>query len=58
MIWSPTFNDPNVLPAQVNTFEPLMFISSEGDNSLIGADFKTKSPLKSYPNPVNVDASW
>ena len=58
MIWSPTFNDPNVLPAQVNTFEPLMFISSEGDNSLIGADFKTKSPLKSNANPENKDVFW
>ena len=57
-MWSPTFSDPNVLPAQVNTFEPLMFISSEGDNSLIGVVLSTKSPLKSNANPANADESW
>ena len=53
---SPTFKDPNVFPAHVKTL-PLTFTLSEGLNSRIGADFKTKSPLKSNPNPANALAS-
>ena len=56
-MWSPTLSDPNVLPAHVKTLDWILH-SSEGDNSLIGSVFKTKSPLKSYPNPANADESW
>ena len=52
---SPIFSDPKVLPAHVNTLDPLIETVSEGDNSLIGDDLSTKSPLKSNANPENAD---
>ena len=42
-----TFNDPNVLPAQVNTLDPLILTSSPRLNSLIVADFRATSAVKS-----------
>ena len=57
MIWSPTLSDPNVLPAHVKTLDWIL-TSSEGLYSLIGVDFKTKSPLKSNANPENKDVFW
>ena len=53
---SPILSDPNVFPEHVNTL-PLTFTLSEGDNSLIGTDFKTKSPEKSTPD-INVSSWW
>ena len=47
MITSPTFNDPNVLPAQVSTLDPSILTSSAIPNSLIVACFKTTSAVKS-----------
>ncbi len=47
IIISLTFNDPNVLPAQVNTLDPLTLASSPRPNSLIFVGFRTTSAVKS-----------
>ena len=51
------FKDPNVLPAHVNTFDPLMLTSSPSPRFLINFGCKTKSPEKSAPD-INVSSWW
>ena len=52
---SPAFKDLNVLPAHVNTFDPLILTSSPSPNSFIIFGCRTKSPEKSAPD-INVSS--
>ena len=51
MIISSTLNDLNVLPAHVNTLDPLILTSSPSPSSFITFGSNTKSPLKSILAP-------
>ena len=57
IIISFTFKEPNVLPAHVNTLDPLMLTSSPSPSSFITFGCNTKSPEKSAPL-MNVSSWW
>ena len=52
-----SFKDPNVFPAHVNTFDPLILTSSPSPRFLINFGNNTKSPEKSAPD-INVSSWW
>ena len=58
MIISSTLNDLNVLPAHVNTLDPLILTSSPSPSSFITFGCNTKSPLKSILAPKIPSHSW